>query len=308
MEKDIDFDILINDSFLNMCQDKTLSPLHNKYVLSLVNDFEDGCWRYSKFQNFIWDNIAETSLSQKEREKLVSKTHSTLVAAAKNLRLTDAGEVGSGSELAEIVLYGIMKHHYNALPVVPKIFYKQNIQDNAKGSDSVHIVIEKDNDFSLWFGEAKFYNSIEDARLNTIIESVNNSLQTDRLKKENSIITNISDIDSLIDNDKLCTKIKEALSPQESIDSLKPKIHIPILLLHECSITKEANCMSEYYKKSMIAYHKERANSYFKKQIVKLGTLFKYGEVKFHLILFPVPSKKDIVDKFISNVKFYKEQ
>lgn len=308
MEKGIDFDILINDSFLNICQDKTLSPLENKYVLSLVNDFEDGSWRYSKFQNFVWDNIAETSLSQKERDKLVSKSHSTLVAAAKNLRLTDVDEVGSGSELAEIVLYGIMKHYYHALPVVPKIFYKQNNQDNAKGADSVHIVIEDDKDFSLWFGEAKFYNNIEDARLDTIIESVNNSLQTDKLKKENSIITNISDIDSLIDNNELCTKIKEALSPQESIDSLKPKIHIPILLLHECSITKEADCMSEEYKESMISYHKERANAYFKKQISKLGILFKYREIKFHLILFPVPSKKDIVDKFISNVKFYKEQ
>lgn len=89
--------------------------------------------------------------------------------------------------------------------------------------------------------------------MNTIIESVNNSLQTDKLKKENSIITNISDIDSLIDNNELCTKIKEALSPQESIDSLKPKIHIPIFLLHECSITKEADCMSEEYKESIIS-------------------------------------------------------
>lgn len=308
MGKSIDFDILIDDLFLNMCQDKTLSPLDNKYVLSLVNDFEDGSWRYSKFQNFIWDNIAETSLSKKERDKLVCKSHSTLIAAAKNLRLTDADEMGSGSELAEIVLYGIMKYYYHALPVVPKIFYKQNSQDNAKGADSVHIVIEDDKDFSLWFGEAKFYNNIEDARLNAIVESVSNSLQTDKLKKENSVITNILDIDLLIDNDELCTKIKEALSPQESIDSIKPKIHIPILLLHECSITKDADRMSEEYKRRVVCYHKERANSYFKKQISKLGRLFKYGELKFHLILFPVPSKKNIVDKFVSNVKFYKEQ
>lgn len=103
-------------------------------------------------------------------------------------------------------------------------------------------------------------------------------------------------------------KIKEALSPQESIDSIKPKIHIPILLLHECSITKDADRMSEEYKRRIVCYHKERANSYFKKQISKLGRLFKYGELKFHLILFPVPSKKNIVDKFVSNVKFYKEQ
>ena len=81
-----------------------------------------------------------------------------------------------------------MKHHYNAIPVVPKIFYKQNVQDNAKGADSVHIVVDDKDDFTIWFGEAKFYNSIEDARLYEIISSVEASLNTDKLKKENSII------------------------------------------------------------------------------------------------------------------------
>ena len=39
--------------------------------------------------------------------------------------------------------------------------FKQNNQDNAKGADSVHIVIENENNFSLWLGEAKFYTNIE---------------------------------------------------------------------------------------------------------------------------------------------------
>lgn len=303
-----EFDVLIDDSFVNIYPDEVLSPTQNKCLLSLINDFEDGEWRYSKFQNFIWDNIAETSLSQKEREKLVCQNHSILVAAAKNLRLTDADEIGSGSELAEIVLYGIMKHYYNALPVVPKIFYKQNSQDNAKGADSVHVVIENNTDFSLWFGEAKFYNSLENARLDVVVESVKNSLKTDKLKKENSIITNVSGINSLIEDKELCSKIKNALSPQESIDTLKPKIHIPILLLHECTLTQEANCLSNEYRDNIINYHKERANVYFKKQITKMKDVFMYGDIKFHLVLFPIPIKKNIVDKFISNVDFYKHQ
>ena len=54
-----------------------------------------------------------------------------------------------------------MKDYYNALPVVPKIFYKQNRNDNAKGADSVHLVLTDDmSDFSVWFGEAKFYKSL----------------------------------------------------------------------------------------------------------------------------------------------------
>lgn len=220
----MDFKILIDDSFINITTTPGLSPIENKNVVSMINDFEDGKWRFKKFQNFIWDNIAETALSQRERESLVDKTHSALTAAARNLRLTDKEEdVGKGSELAEIVLYGVMKHHYKALPVVPKIFYKQNAQDNAKGADSVHIVAINDDDFTIWFGEAKFFNSIENARLADIITSVDNALGADKLKKENSIVTNLPELNSLAISHELKEKIKLALSPANSIDHLKAK-------------------------------------------------------------------------------------
>ncbi len=305
----MNFEVLINCSFLDVNDNQDESLIKNKHVLSIINDFEDGKWRSSKFHNFIWDNIAETGLSYKERESLVSQSQSQLVESAKNLRLTDKlKDISKGSELAEILLYGIMKHHYGALPVVPKIFYKQNSQDNAKGADSVHIVIEDNNDFSIWFGEAKFYNSIEDARLNKIIDSVSESLRTDKLKKENSIITNVCDIDEFSISEKLKITIKEALDNKESIDSLKSRINIPILILHECGITNTIKELTQEYKDNIIKYHRERANSYFKKQIKKLGSIFKYSDIKFHIILFPIPQKEPIINKFISTVEFYKEQ
>lgn len=305
----ITFEILINDSFANINTDCTLSIVDNKTVLSLINNFEDGMWRYDKFQNFIWDNITETSLSFTERESLVNKNHSLLTAAAQNLRLTDKeGDISKGSELAEIILYGIMKHHYKALPVVPKIFYKQNPQDNAKGADSVHIVIENETDFSIWFGEAKFYNSIENARLGEIVKSVENSLQTEKIKKENSIITNVLELNHLISDDTLRNKIKDALSSSESIDDLKPKLHIPILLLHECEITKQQTDLTENYKVEIVKYHCSRAEAYFKKQLSSFGNLHKYSQIQFHIILFPVPAKKEIVDRFVSTANFYKKQ
>ena len=308
----IEFEILIDDFFLNIDKSSILTPIEKKKVLSLLNDYEEGEWRYGKFQNFVWNNIAETALSVKEREALLNKTHSSLMESAKKLRLTDIAkdQNGQASELAEIVLYGIMKHYYKALPVVPKIFYKQNSQDNAKGADSVHIVVENDSDFSLWFGEAKFYSSIDDNRLNSIVQSIENSLEKDKIKKENSIITNVSDLDlCLPDNLDLAKKIKELLSPEKSLDILKHKIHIPILLLHECKITADSDCLSDEYRAEIKEYHKERAKSYFAKQINKLSTtIFKYSEINFHLILFPVPAKQPIVDRFVSNVQHYKNQ
>jgi len=304
----MEFEILIDSTFIELGIGSDLDPVSNKHLLSIINDFEDGLWRFEKFHNFVWDNIAETALSHKERETLISQPSSLLRSAARNLRLTDSSkDIGKGSELAEIVLYGIMKHKYGALSVVPKIFYKQNAQDYAKGSDSVHIVLEPGGDFSLWFGEAKFYNSIEDARLPLIIQSVKNSLETDKLKKENSIITNVSDIDHLPIEESLKAAIKASLSNKISIDSIKSKINVPILLLHECEKTAAATERTDAYIKALEEFHKERAISYFAKQNVKLKTIHKYAEIRFHLILFPVPKKQPIVEKFISTVKFHKD-
>lgn len=301
------FEILVDETLVGITSVAQLTSAVNKRVLSLINDFEDSDWRYPKFQSYLWDNIAQTALSEKERSALIDKSQSSLIAAAQNLRLTDNDEIGQGSEIAEVFLYGLMRHRFGALPVVPKIFYKQNAQDNAKGADSVHIVVDGD-DFTLWFGEAKFYNSIADARLDSIVTSVISSMSTSKLKKENAIITSVSDIDSLPIAADLREKIKAALDNRESIDSLKSRIHLPILLLHECSITSDSTELSDTYKNDIIAFHKERADAYFLKQLSKSASVHKYDDISFHIILFPVPSKKKIVDAFVKAVAFYKGQ
>jgi len=240
----------------------------------------------------------------------VDNGHSRLTEAAKSLRLTDADkdDIGRGSELAEIFLYGIMKRHYGALPVVPKIFYKQNSADNAKGADSVHIVVDKDN-FSLWIGEAKFYNEIEDSRLGEIVKSVGKSLQPEKLKRENSAITNLRDLDLLIEDVALRAKIRKLLGSRNSTDDLKPLLHVPILLLHECQLTSGTEMMTSAYQTEIADYHRQRATSYFKKQIKSLTkSVSLYDKITFHVILFPVPSKAAIVNRFLSNVETYKNQ
>jgi hypothetical protein len=303
----MDFEIFVDSDLLDIWPGAAVPGAPNKHLLSLVNDFESGAWRAGQFDNFIWDNIAETALSMRERLALSGLAATALKSAAKNLRLTDSdSDFGRGSELAEVVLYGIMKNKYSALPVVPKIFYKQNSQDNAKGADSVHIVIDKAGDFTLWLGESKFYNSIEDARLTDIISSIETALQTEKLKKESSIVTSVTDLDLLELAPELVSAIKAALSPSISIDHLKPKLHIPILLLHECQITKAATALTDEYRKDIIAYHSERACAYFTKQASKLTAVHDYTKIHFHLILFPVPSKTAVVDKFLKGVTYLK--
>lgn len=303
----MEFTVLVDAELLEFADDPDLGMGRRRHLLSTANDFEDGAWRYDKFENFIWDNVAQTALTERERRALSEQPQSLLVAAAKNLRLTDsADDVGSGSELAEIALYGVLRDKYGALPVVPKIFHKQNAQDNAKGADSVHIVVDETGDFTLWFGEAKFYNSIEDARLSRIVASVRNSLDSGKLRKENAIIVALSELRELDIDASTCDRIISALSNKNSIDSLKHRIHVPILLLHECAETAKAVEFTAEYRRAIEAHHKERATAYFLKQTQELHDVFKIDEITFHLILFPVPEKRSIIDKFLTTVEFFK--
>lgn len=277
----------------------------NKHSLCLTNDFEDGKWRLGKFIDFIFDNIGETALNARERKALGEMSHSKLKSAAKKLRITD-NDI-AGGEISEILLYGIMRHHYNALPIVPKIYYKQNANDYAKGADSVHIVVETPDTFSLWLGEAKFYNGTTNSQLKEIVKSVSQTLGTEKIRKENTIIVGLSDINDLDLKDELKKNIFSLLNEEVSIDKIKPILHVPICLLHECSITKNATVIDDEYKNAIIAQYTDVATRYFREQLEACKrTIYLYSKIVFHLILFPVPSKKEIVDEFITTAKFYR--
>lgn len=232
-----------------------------------------------------------------------------LVKSVKNLRLLETDERGRGSEIAEILLYGIMKDYYKALPVVPKIFHKQNRNDYAKGADSVHIVISDDlKDFSLWFGEAKFYKNLGSEDLDVIVNSVKNSLDSEKIKKENSIITDLRDLDGYNMPDDLRNRIYEYLSQDKSLDYLKPKLHIPILLLHQCGKTASATLIDDSYRNKIVKKHYKKANEYFEKQVAALkDVVHLYESIQFHLILFPVPDKEAIVDDFLNVATVYRK-
>jgi len=307
------FKTIIHDVIPNITPEEWGKGRHNDAILWLVNDFEDWKWRYSQFQEFVWDNIAESALSKQEREALINKPSSTLAEAAKKLRLTDESkqDYWRGSELAEIVLYWIMRHYYGALPIVPKIFYKQNSQDYAKWADSVHIVIDQEDlNFSIWLWEAKFYGSLDDGKwVKKVIDSIKSGLTTEKLRKENSIITNLNELNSFVENKELLSSIYNTLSWNESIDAVKPKLNIPILLLHECELTAlQTNFNALPISEMRLSYIKN-AEKYFSKQIMDIQPeVYLFEEIKFHLILLAVPSKDGIVDNFIETAKFHRSR
>lgn len=297
------FNLLIDASLIELLSDSQ-NDFSKKYLLSYLNEFESAKWRYAHFNKFLFDNLCETALSADERRKLPTDPYSAMVIAAKNLRLSE--DNGQGSELAEILLYGIMKRHYGALPVVPKIYYKQNTQDNAKGADSVHVVLEGNGKFSLWYGESKFYNNLNSA-MASAIDSIKDTITDGKLRKENSIVTSMRDLEEVVKDKELFNEIKTMLSPDTSLDKVKSILHIPILLLHECSITAQQEQMTQEYQEQLKCIYKSQAQKFFNRLNEKCSGIYLYAEITFHLILFPIPDKEQVVNRFIQQVNSFRE-
>ena len=149
---------------------------------------------------------------------------------------------------------------------------------------------------------------MEDKRFGEPLDSIAQMLNPAIIRKEIGILTGLNELDVVLrDNLEMLEKVKSVLKNFTSIDEIKERLHVPILLLHECEITNCATRLSEEYKKKIIAYHYDRAINYFKKQIIKFKDYVDYDKINFHLILFPVPKKSEIVEWFISRAKTLRE-
>jgi hypothetical protein len=83
---------------------------------------------------------------------------------------------------------------------------------------------------------------------------------------------------------------------KRSIDTFKPKLHVPIFIMHECGITSSATEFSNNYKNQLVDVHNKEATDFFNKKVNELSTIHKIESIHFHLILLPIPDKSKLVD------------
>lgn len=87
-------------------------------------------------------------------------------------------------------------------------------------------------------------------------------------------------------------------------------MNIPILFLHECSITSKQKDNTEEYIKEILDYQKGRVHSFYKKLCKKaikdngkVKPIVNFDKIKFHFIFFPIPDKKMIISNFLNRAE-----
>lgn len=292
------FDVIIADDRLCELASEYVQTLEEERLLGIANDYEEAKWRTRHFCKKIMDYLPLCALTQEEREKSLNNPYSVMEQAVGKLRCYAGENANKNSgELGEILLYGIMQNYFKAAESVPKIFYKQNTNDLVTGADSIHI-IANENDFTFWLGEAKVYKDLNQA-MASAAKSVKDMLERAKLNKEKSIILGIKELRKNKHLEAHIGTIENILSENASIDEFRKRLHVPILLVCEDEKVAQAEELDTDLRNYLRGKYIEGAQRFYEKLKAQLSTVIQQcRNVRFHLILFPIPSVDAVNEQF----------
>ena len=249
--------------------------------------YERGNWRDTQLVDHAMEWLPEFSLSHSEREGISSGNSVQLLRkAAKVVYKSDKFQ--SRGEFGELFLHIAVRQVFGSEPAISKIYYKSADNDTVKGFDAVHVV-EGDEGLELWLGEAKFYNDISRA-IRDVVAELEEHTRTDYLRTEFALIGNKID-----DSWKHAEALKDLISGNTSLDEVFKRACIPILLTYDSDVVAAHTLCSEDYIRQ------------FEEEIRKHHKTFSMkglpSDVRLHLFLMPLKSKKELVEMLDGKLK-----
>ena len=260
--------------------------LEKEGVTGLCVGYESGQWRTKDFVDYIIEWLPEFALNSRERENLVHQNAVATLRKAATL-IYKSQKFNNRGEFGEIFLHAAIRSVFNSTPAISKIFYKSSHNETVKGFDCVHVV-GPITALELWIGEVKFYSDLKGA-VSDVIPELERHTSVDFLKDEFSLIGNKVD-----DNDSFANSLKELLSHRKSLDDVFKRICVPIMLTYE-SDAIDANTIANQDYEEAFSQEIEAHYTHFKSKY-KLN-------IRFHLFLFPMKSKNDLVTALDNKLK-----
>lgn len=235
-------------------------------------------------------------------------------------------------EFGEMILHLILRDFFETVPLLSKIHFKDTDGATVHGFDVVHIgpdLIDNEKD-SIYLGESKLYARKDGSGgthgINDLIDDIKNHFKSDFLYREIALIAKKKDafrsIDGYEDKNTLerysefLKKKKKWYDILEQVTAKKLKLQdffksvtIPLVCTFESKIfdgcidesaqtfsdalLKEVNALNEVFQKKL-ENHKKQENS------IKT-------ELNIALILFPIPSKKELVKMLHNKLQHHQE-
>ncbi|MDD8061229.1 HamA C-terminal domain-containing protein [Shewanella metallivivens] len=271
-----------------------------------LNDEGDSEYRWVELVKKITSVIHEFSFGFHEGTKTNNtETLDKLIEAANSLYKIDAfqkvrdiyknnGDISDDltdkylrrGEFGELILHLILRDHFNTIPLLSKIYFKDSLGHTVHGFDCVHI--DPDSK-TLWLGESKLY--LDPKRgLAELIKDIEEHFKVDYLESEFSLIAKKI---KLFDNIPESEHWKKILSSSTKLKDKLNDIYIPLLCTYSCDLfdkyddENEADFIKEYESKirSLKNYFDDKNNHPLK------------SKLKIIIVLLPVKCKKTLVKK-----------
>ena len=228
-------------------------------------------------------------------------------------------------EFGEVILHLLLRDFIETVPLISKIYFKDTDGGIVHGFDAVHIgpSVSNQSKRSLYLGESKLYTCGKTG-VGELISDIKNHFKRDFLRREFALISKkqTSFIKSenyenknTLEEYKIYLEEKEQwfklLDERNKLQDILDSVTIPLL----CTYTSNAfnSHDNEETKEFIEDYEKEinELKTYFDKEQKRMKEEVEDGEpvktnLNIILMLFPVPSKKELVKKL--HTKLYHQQ
>lgn len=210
-------------------------------------------------------------------------------------------------EFGELILHLLLRDFHNSLPLLSKIYFKDTDGATVHGFDSVHIApdLNDSSKYSLWLGESKLYTDGK-AGVYNLTKDIEEHFNEDYLRREFALISKKKESYVALDKFKDLNKIddyesyleeKDAwydlLDEKSKLEDIISSVTVPMVCTYSSNVFNNHNNENTNKFKDELLVEinglKEHFDKHFKKTIPV--------DINILLILFPVPSKKELVKK-----------
>lgn len=272
--------------------------------------FDLGEYRYDELVDSILDAIVDFAFGFHDGNKTTEYSRRKLREAAKSIYnikefieikkiyVDDDSEIGDDDEkkenlkrgeFGELILHLLLRDFHKTIPLLAKIYFKDSDGLPVHGFDAVHV---QPDEKSLWLGESKLYNDGKKG-VEALVKDIEAHFNKDYLRREFALISkkrySYKNTNDIPDKDYWFNLIDE----KNTLENILNSVTIPLLCVYSSNTFTNHN--TEKTEEFIKDYEKEIRKikqDFDTKKPLPISTC-----LNIILLLFPVPSKKELVKR-----------
>ncbi|HSX09880.1 MAG TPA: DUF1837 domain-containing protein [Candidatus Saccharimonadales bacterium] len=272
-------------------------------------------------------SIYKIKLQTDKGEKEVFK-EAKKVYVENNSEIKDDDEFLKRGEFGELILHVLLRDFVKTVPLLSKIYFKDTYGMTVHGFDGVHIgpSLIKKNENSLYLGESKLYNDGKQG-VSELLKDVQHHFNLDFLNQEFNLISRKNKFidedeyknqntkeeyqEFLTQKEEWFSKLKKVQTNEIKMQDFLQSVTIPLLCTYSSKVfsnnkDEKTDLFKKEYEEEVKKIKEEfdKKLSFIKKQSKRNDPIS--TNLNIILMLFPVPSKKELIKKL--HTKLYHQQ